>query len=68
MEAGENIHQLVWETKNRKKVFGEMKAMGIYDNDGLFRGIRGIFRDITEGSGTHGSASEITHDICVEGN
>jgi two-component system, sporulation sensor kinase E len=48
VEWGENIHQLVWETKTRKKIFGEMKTTGIYDTDGRFRGLRGVFRDVTE--------------------
>ncbi len=48
VEWGENIHQLVWETKTRKKIHGEMKTTAIYDNDGKFRGLRGVFRDVTE--------------------
>jgi PAS domain S-box-containing protein len=48
MDGGENTHQLVWETKTRRKIHGEMKATGIYHSDGRFRGIRGVFRDITE--------------------
>jgi len=48
VEWGEDIHRLVWETKTRRKIHGEMKASGIYDTDGRFRGIRGVFRDITE--------------------
>jgi two-component system, sporulation sensor kinase E len=48
VEWGEDIHQLVWETKTRKKIFGEMKASGIYDGEGHFQGIRGVFRDVTE--------------------
>jgi PAS domain S-box-containing protein len=47
-EWGENIHQLIWETKTRKKIQGEMKTTAIYDNDGRFRGLRGVFRDVTE--------------------
>lgn len=48
IDSGEDIHQLVWETKTRKKIDGEMKAVAIYDNEGKFRGIRGVFRDITD--------------------
>jgi PAS domain S-box-containing protein len=48
VEWGEDIHRLVWETKTRKKIHGEMKATGIYETDGRFRGIRGVFRDVTE--------------------
>jgi len=48
MESGEDIHELVWETRHRRKIQGEMKAVAIYDNDGGFRGMRGIFRDTTE--------------------
>jgi PAS domain S-box-containing protein len=47
-DTGENLHQLVWETKHRRKIIGEMKAVAIYDADGVFHGIRGIFRDTTE--------------------
>ncbi len=42
-----DTHELIWETKTRKKITGEMKTVAIYD-DGHFQGIRGIFRDITE--------------------
>jgi len=48
LSSGENLHQLVWETKTRKRVWGEMKAVGHFDEQGRFQGIRGIFRDITE--------------------
>jgi PAS domain S-box-containing protein len=48
VEWGEDIHHLVWETKTRKKVFGELKTTGIYDGEGRFQGIRGVFRDVTE--------------------
>jgi PAS domain S-box-containing protein len=48
VEWGEDIHRLVWETKTRRKIHGEMKATGIYDTDGRFQGIRGVFRDVTE--------------------
>jgi two-component system sporulation sensor kinase A len=47
-EGGEDLHQLVWETKTRKKIMGEMKATAIYDSVGRFQGMRGVFRDITE--------------------
>jgi len=48
MDMGEDVHELVWETKNRKKITGEMKAVAIFDSEGQFEGIRGVFRDITE--------------------
>jgi two-component system sporulation sensor kinase A len=48
LESGEDIHELVWETKTRKKVIGEMKAVGIFDDDGHFKGMRGVFRDVTD--------------------
>jgi PAS domain S-box-containing protein len=48
IESGENVHPMTWETKLRRKIHGEMKAVAIYDNDGQFRGIRGVFRDVTE--------------------
>ncbi|MBN2030365.1 PAS domain S-box protein [bacterium] len=43
-----DTHELIWETKTRKKITGEMKTVAIYDDDGHFEGMRGIFRDITE--------------------
>ncbi|MBN1894154.1 PAS domain S-box protein [bacterium] len=48
IESGENVLPMTWETKLRRKIQGEMKAVAIYDNDGQFRGIRGVFRDVTE--------------------
>jgi PAS domain S-box-containing protein len=48
LEAGDDIHKLVWETKNRKNIYGEMKSVAIFDNDGQFHGIRGVFRDMTK--------------------
>jgi len=45
---GEDIHQLIWETKNRRRIYGEMKVVGNYNSEGQFKGIRGIFRDISE--------------------
>ncbi len=48
LSTGENLHRLIWETKTRKRIYGEMKAVGHFDEQGRFQGIRGIFRDITE--------------------
>jgi PAS domain S-box-containing protein len=48
LSEGENLHRLIWETKSRKRIYGEMKAVGQFDETGRFQGIRGIFRDITE--------------------
>ncbi|MDP8298945.1 MAG: PAS domain S-box protein [Candidatus Tantalella remota] len=45
---GEAKYETVWETKNRKKLFGEIEVGGIYTEKGVFAGARGIFRDITE--------------------
>lgn len=45
---GEDIHQLIWETKNRRRIYGEMKVVANYDSKGHFKGIRGVFRDISE--------------------
>ncbi len=46
--AGEAFYEAAWETKNRKKIFGEMKEVGIFDEKGVFTGSRGVFRDLTE--------------------
>lgn len=48
LELGEDVHPLILESKNRRKIYGEMKAVAIYDTDGKFQGIRGVFRDMTE--------------------
>jgi len=45
---GEDIHHLIWETKNRRKINGEMKVVASYNDQGEFKGIRGVFRDISE--------------------
>lgn len=41
-------NDLVWMTKEGKKVHGEMNTSGLYDDEGEFQGISGVFRDITE--------------------
>lgn len=48
LELGEDVHPLILESKNRRKIYGEMKAVAIYDTQGKFQGIRGVFRDMTE--------------------
>jgi PAS domain S-box-containing protein len=45
---GDITYEPVWEAKNRRKVFGEMKETAIYDSDGIFSGSRGVFRDTSE--------------------
>ncbi len=45
---GEVMYEPVWETKNRRKIYGEVKESSIYDMQGRFAGSRGVFRDITE--------------------
>ena len=44
IESGEDIHDLILETKNRKKIYGEMKAVAVIDDAGEFCGMRCIFR------------------------
>jgi len=48
VETGDVIYEPVWETKNRQKVYGELKAVSIYTPEGLVVGTRGVFRDISE--------------------
>ncbi|MBN1782134.1 PAS domain S-box protein [bacterium] len=48
LDSGEDIHELILETKTRKRIVGEMKTVGIFDEHGLFQGFRGVFRDMTE--------------------
>ena len=35
-------------TKDGKDIYGEIKAVGVYDSDGNYAGSRTVFRDITE--------------------
>jgi PAS domain S-box-containing protein len=48
MVTGENTNELVWLTKDKNKIYGDMKSAGLYDDNGAFYGISGVFRDITE--------------------
>ena len=72
IDSGEDIHEIVWETKTRKKIVGEMKTVAIYNTAGQFDGIRGIFRDITERKKVEGSqrlaemgklSADIAHEV-----
>jgi PAS domain S-box-containing protein len=45
---GEVLYEPVWETKNRVKIYGEIKVAAIYDKNGEYAGSRGVFRDISE--------------------
>ena len=72
IDSGEDIHEIVWETKNRKKIVGEMKTVAIYNQAGQFDGIRGVFRDITERKKVEGSqrlaemgklSADIAHEV-----
>ncbi|MFC1569317.1 PAS domain S-box protein, partial [bacterium] len=72
ISMGEDFHELIWETKTRKKIIGEMKAVGIFDDDGNFKGMRGIFRDMTERKKIESSqrltqlgrlAADIAHEV-----
>lgn len=47
-EKGEVLYEAVWETKHRKKIYGEITQVAMFNNGGEFTGARGIFRDITE--------------------
>ncbi|NQT32098.1 MAG: PAS domain S-box protein [Candidatus Omnitrophica bacterium] len=46
--SGDVLFEPVWETKDRRKMQGELRVSAIYDDDGNFVGSRGIFRDISE--------------------
>ena len=48
IDRGEDLHRLVWESKTRKRIYGELKVVGSFDENGQFLGIRGIFRDLSE--------------------
>jgi PAS domain S-box-containing protein len=48
ISMGGVAYEPVWETKTRKQVFGELAQTAIYDEEGNYRGSRGVFRDITE--------------------
>ncbi len=45
---GEVLYEPAWETKNRVKIYGEIKVAAIYDKNGEYAGSRGVFRDISE--------------------
>lgn len=45
---GEEVHEVTWETNTKKEIIGELMASDAYDGEGVFQGVRGIFRDITE--------------------
>jgi PAS domain S-box-containing protein len=48
LKEGQIQYEPVWETKNRIKIYGEMKEVAIYEDGRQFKGSRGIFRDISE--------------------
>ncbi|MFQ5951849.1 MAG: PAS domain S-box protein [Candidatus Omnitrophota bacterium] len=48
MDKGEVIYEPAWETKDLRKIDGELRVVAMYDSEGNFAGSRGIFRDITE--------------------
>ncbi len=69
---GEVKYETVWETKSRKKLFGEIDEGGIYTDNGIFAGSRGIFRDITERKKVEASqrlaqlgklAADVAHEV-----
>lgn len=69
---GEDSHELVLEAKNRRKIYGEMKASGIFDDNGQFQGIRSVFRDTTDRKKIEGSqrltqlgrlAADVAHEV-----
>jgi PAS domain S-box-containing protein len=41
-------NDVIWMTKDNIQVHGEMKTSGLYDDNGEFLGVSGVFRDITE--------------------
>lgn len=47
-KKGEITYEAVWEARNRRKLYGEMKEVSIYDANGIFSGSRGVFRDTSE--------------------
>jgi len=72
LNTGEDFHELIWETKSRKKIIGEMTATGIFDDEGNFQGMRGVFRDMTERKKIEASqrltqlgrlAADIAHEV-----
>ncbi|MBN2104805.1 PAS domain S-box protein [bacterium] len=72
LSGGEDFHELIWESKTRKKIIGEMKATGIFDDEGHFKGMRGVFRDMTERKKIEASqrltqlgrlAADIAHEV-----
>jgi len=45
---GEIAIDCTWVAKDRKKVYGELKVVSIYDSEGKYSGSRAVFRDLTE--------------------
>jgi PAS domain S-box-containing protein len=45
---GEISLETTYVTKDRKEIYGEIKAVAIYDSDGKYAGSRAVFHDITE--------------------
>ena len=40
--------ETTWVTKDGKEIYGELKVVAIYDNDGKYAGSRAVFHDLTE--------------------
>jgi PAS domain S-box-containing protein len=47
-KKGELSFESVRVAKDGTEIHGELKTVAIFDNDGMFSGTRGVFRDITE--------------------
>jgi PAS domain S-box-containing protein len=40
--------EIIWQTQDGRSIAGELSLTGIYDGSGQFKGIRGVFRDISQ--------------------
>ncbi|MFC1548613.1 PAS domain S-box protein [Candidatus Omnitrophota bacterium] len=72
IRGGAILYEPIWETKNRVKIYGEMRVSAIYDKDGEFDGSRGVLRDISERKKIEGSqrlahlgklAADVAHEV-----
>ncbi|MBN2682279.1 MAG: PAS domain S-box protein [Bacteroidales bacterium] len=48
LEEGRVDYETEWVTKNGRKIYGQLKVVANYDENGVFKGSYGVFHDLTE--------------------